>query len=97
MKVAEPAGSRRRSSTPRTRRSSTGPGHIYFADEAGIRSDYHSGTTWAPVGQTPIVTSTGRPPDIRSMAMGAARSDARRAVPGPNDAADEHRTGSADR
>ena len=26
---------------------------IYFADEAGIRSDYHSGTTWAPVGQTP--------------------------------------------
>jgi transposase len=32
---------------------------IYFADEAGIRSDYHSGTTWAPVGQTPVVTSTG--------------------------------------
>ena len=21
---------------------------IYFGDEAGIRSDYHSGTTWAP-------------------------------------------------
>ena len=34
-------------------------GVIYFADEAGIRSDYHSGTTWAPVGQTPVVTSTG--------------------------------------
>jgi transposase len=32
---------------------------IYFADEAGIRSDYHSGTTWAPVGQTPVVISTG--------------------------------------
>jgi transposase len=32
---------------------------IYFADEAGIRSDYHSGTTWAPVGQTPVVNSTG--------------------------------------
>lgn len=32
---------------------------IYFADEAGIRSDYHSGTTWAPVGQTPVVESTG--------------------------------------
>jgi transposase len=32
---------------------------IYFADEAGIRSDYHSGTTWAPVGKTPVVTSTG--------------------------------------
>lgn len=26
---------------------------IYFADEAGVRSDYHAGTTWAPVGQTP--------------------------------------------
>lgn len=33
---------------------------IYFADESGIRSDYHSGTTWAPVGQTPVVTVTGR-------------------------------------
>ena len=28
---------------------------IYFADEAGIRSDYHAGTTWAPVGRTPVV------------------------------------------
>jgi DDE superfamily endonuclease/Winged helix-turn helix len=26
----------------------------YFADEAGIRSDYHCGTTWAPVGRTPV-------------------------------------------
>jgi Winged helix-turn helix len=26
---------------------------IYFVDEAGVRSDYHAGTTWAPVGQTP--------------------------------------------
>ena len=33
---------------------------IYFADEAGIRSDYHTGTTWAPVGQTPVVRVTGR-------------------------------------
>jgi transposase len=32
---------------------------VYFADEAGVRSDYHSGTTWAPVGQTPIVRTTG--------------------------------------
>ncbi len=32
---------------------------IYFADEAGIRSDYHAGTTWAPVGHTPIVKATG--------------------------------------
>ena len=32
---------------------------IYFADEAGVRSDYHSGTTWAPTGKTPIVRTTG--------------------------------------
>jgi transposase len=32
---------------------------IYFGDEAGIRSDYHAGTTWARVGQTPVVKATG--------------------------------------
>jgi len=32
---------------------------IWFADEAGIRSDHHAGTTWAPVGQTPVVKTTG--------------------------------------
>ncbi|HYA42857.1 MAG TPA: IS630 family transposase [Syntrophobacteraceae bacterium] len=32
---------------------------IFFADEAGIRSDFHSGKTWAPRGQTPIVSVTG--------------------------------------
>lgn len=32
---------------------------IYFADEASVRSDYHRGTTWAPVGQTPVISSTG--------------------------------------
>ena len=32
---------------------------IWFADEAGIRSDAHFGTTWSPKGKTPIVSSTG--------------------------------------
>lgn len=32
---------------------------IFFEDEAGIRSTHHSGRTWAPVGQTPIVRTTG--------------------------------------
>ena len=32
---------------------------IFFGDEAGIRSDAHAGTTWAPRGQTPIVSTTG--------------------------------------
>ena len=32
---------------------------IWFADEAGVRSDAHAGTTWAPKGKTPIISSTG--------------------------------------
>jgi len=32
---------------------------IYFGDEAGVRTDFHAGTTWAPVGQTPVVRTTG--------------------------------------
>lgn len=33
---------------------------LYFSDEAGVRSDFHSGTTWAPKGKTPIVEATGQ-------------------------------------
>jgi transposase len=32
---------------------------VYFADEAGVRADSHAGTTWAPVGRTPVVATTG--------------------------------------
>jgi transposase len=32
---------------------------VYFADEAGIRSDHHAGTTWGAIGKTPVVKSTG--------------------------------------
>jgi transposase len=32
---------------------------IYFADEAGMRSDYHRGTTWGLRGNTPIISHTG--------------------------------------
>jgi len=32
---------------------------IWFGDESGLRSDYHSGTTWGRKGQTPVVKSTG--------------------------------------
>jgi transposase len=32
---------------------------IYFAHEAGVGSDYHAGTTWAPVGRIPVVATTG--------------------------------------
>jgi len=32
---------------------------IYFQDESGIRSDFHSGKTWALKGKTPIIETTG--------------------------------------
>ena len=32
---------------------------IFFADESGVRSDFHSGTTWAKKGETPVVRVTG--------------------------------------
>ena len=32
---------------------------IFFGDEAGVRSDFHSGRTWATRGKTPVVTTTG--------------------------------------
>lgn len=33
---------------------------IWFGDESGVRSDYHSGTTWSPKGTTPVVRKTGQ-------------------------------------
>jgi len=32
---------------------------IYFEDESGVRSDFHSGKTWALKGKTPVITKTG--------------------------------------
>ena len=32
---------------------------IWFADESGLRSDYHAGTTWGLKGKTPVVRTTG--------------------------------------
>jgi transposase len=32
---------------------------LYFADESWVRTDHHAGTTWTPVGRTPIVQATG--------------------------------------
>ncbi len=33
---------------------------IYFCDEAGVKSNFHWGTTWAPIGETPVIKSTGQ-------------------------------------
>lgn len=44
---------------------------IFFADEASVRTNYHAGTTWAPVGKTPVVAGSGR---TRSISMISAIS-----------------------
>jgi transposase len=33
---------------------------VFFEDESGVRSDFHSGTTWALQGKTPVVRVTGQ-------------------------------------
>ncbi|MDN0077813.1 IS630 family transposase, partial [Crenobacter sp. SG2303] len=50
---------------------------IYFADESGIRSDYHTGTTWAPCGQTPVVNVTGRRFSLNMISAVSPRGDFR--------------------
>lgn len=44
---------------------------IFFADEASVRTNYHAGTTWAPVGKTPVVSGSGR---TRSVSLVSAVS-----------------------
>ena len=44
---------------------------IFFADEASVRTNYHAGTTWAPVGKTPVVRGSGK---TRSISMVSAVS-----------------------
>ena len=46
---------------------------IYFGDEAGVRSDYHAGTTWAPAGQTPVVKATGARHSLNMISAVTAR------------------------
>jgi len=53
---------------------------IYFADEAGIRSDYHAGTTWSPVGQTPVVKNTGARFSVNMISAISAKGALRFAV-----------------
>lgn len=53
---------------------------IFFADEAGIRSDYHAGTTWAPIGRTPVVHGTGKRLSINMISAITAKGALRFAV-----------------
>src|SRR5947208_4760187 len=48
---------------------------IFFADEAGIRTDHHAGTTWAPVGQTPVVAATGERKSVSMISAVSPRGE----------------------
>jgi len=50
---------------------------IYWGDEAAIRSDYHSGTTWAPKGKTPIVKTTGARFSVNMISAVSSRGELR--------------------
>ena len=83
------------------RRAEREGAQIFFADEAGVRSDFHSGTTWGRRGQTPVASGSGarfgaNPPseaenlseDRRKLVTGA-KSRARGWSGGLTSAADE--------
>jgi transposase len=50
---------------------------IYFGDEAGVRSDYHSGTCWAPKGKTPVIRTTGSRHSLNLVSAISARGNMR--------------------
>lgn len=50
---------------------------IFFEDEAGVRSDFHSGRTWAPRGQTPVVKTTGQRFGFNMISAVSSRGDMR--------------------
>lgn len=50
---------------------------IFFGDEAGVRSDYHAGTTWGVKGKTPVVPRTGQRSSVNMISAVSARGELR--------------------
>ena len=50
---------------------------VYFAGESDMQSYYHTGTSWAPVGETPAVTMTGRRFSLNIISAVSPRGDVR--------------------
>ena len=50
---------------------------ILFGDEAGVRSDYHAGTTWGVKGKTPVVPRTGGRHALNMLSAVSARGELR--------------------
>jgi transposase len=63
---------------PKIRRLAADEGaSIFFEDEAGLRTDHHAGTTWSPVGQTPVVVTTGERKSISMVSAISPRGELR--------------------
>jgi transposase len=50
---------------------------IYFGDEAGVRTDYHAGTSWGVKGQTPVAPRTGGRHSLNMLSAVSARGELR--------------------
>ena len=50
---------------------------IYFGDEAGVRFDYHAGTTWAPRGKTPVVRTSAARAKVNMLSVVTAKGEMR--------------------
>jgi len=48
---------------------------IFFADEASVRTNYHAGTTWAPVGKTPVVAGSGQKQSVSMVSAISPRGE----------------------
>jgi hypothetical protein len=53
---------------------------ILLGDEAAIRTDYHAGTTWAPVGRTRGLSSNGTASGVTRASDGLPNASGRRAA-----------------
>lgn len=63
---------------PRIRRLASEEGaSIFFEDEASVRTDHHAGTTWGPVGQTPVVIKTGERKSVNMVSAISPRGELR--------------------
>jgi transposase len=68
----------KKSAYPKIRKLAAEEGaSIFFADEASIRTDHHAGTTWAPVGQTPVVITTGERKSVNMISAISPRGELR--------------------
>lgn len=63
---------------PKIRKLAAAEGaNIFFEDEASVRTDHHAGTTWAPVGQTPVIVATGQWKSVNMVSAISPRGDLR--------------------